>query len=418
MRDEHFKDRVSGHDANHALMTAAPNCSIPNPLPNTMADALSKSPLNALLVAARHKQATGYLAATIGQDSWRIWLQGGQWLWVEGDRHRVRRWQRAISTYRNVSKSAAWDGLKAAKKLAKPGSLWEIACLQEALEAGYLDIEQVREVIARVAVEVCFLIDRPETQFQWVPEPIACWDSRLLLPATIMSAVLDRADAIQRHWQRSKLKASWVDRGWYLVQAASQKQTTTTSLLNFAPLLDGQRTFWDVAKKLDPDGSNVGGVVKIFQLLWQQQQLATVTLPDLQLYAPKTSDRPLLKVACIDDDRFVCETIERIIQSEGHEFIGCFNPIEALSKVIEAKPDVIFLDLVMPVVNGHELCRQLRRVSDLSHTSIVVCTGSDGLIDRAMARLSGATYFMTKPITQAKVLGELDRHQQSQVIFS
>jgi chemotaxis family two-component system response regulator PixG len=381
-----------------------------------MADALSKSPLHALLVAARHKQATGYLAATIGHHSWRIWLQGGQWLWAEGDRHRGRRWQRAVSTYR--TSPMGWDGLRAAQKIAKPGSLWEIACLQDALEAGHLNIEQVREVIARVAVEVCFLIDRPETQFQWVPEPIACWDGRLLLPSAIVSGVLERADTIQRHWQRSKLNASWVDRGWYLVQLASQKQTTTTSLLNFAPLLDGQRTFWDVAKKLDPDGSNVGGVIKIFQLLWQQQQLATLKLPDLPLYQSKTSDRPLLKVACIDDDHLVCETIAKIIQSQGHEFIGCFNPIEALSKVIAAKPDVIFLDLVMPVVNGHELCRQLRRVSNLSHTSIVVCTGSDGLIDRAMAKLSGATYFLSKPITPAKVLGELNRHQQSQVIFS
>ncbi|TAD79711.1 MAG: response regulator [Oscillatoriales cyanobacterium] len=383
-----------------------------------MADALSKSPLHALLVAAQHQQATGYLVATIGQDSWKIWLQEGQWLWAEGVRHRARRWQRATAMYRTASKMGGWNGLKAAQKLAKPDSLWEIACLQEALEAGHLGVEQVREAIARVAVEVCFLIDRPETQFQWVPEPIACWDGRLLLTSEIVSKVLKRSDAIQCHWQRSELQASWVDRGWYLVQSESQRQTPTTSLLNFAPLLNGQRTFWDVAKKLDPDGNNVGGVVKIFQLLWQQQQLITMKLPDLPLYQTQAIKRPLLKVACIDDDRFVCETIEKIIHGEGHEFIGCFNPIEALSKVIEAKPDVIFLDLVMPVVNGHELCRQLRRVSNLSHTSIVVCTGADGLIDRAMAKLSGATYFLSKPITPVKVLRELARHQQSQVIFS
>ena len=74
-------------------------------------------------------------------------------------------------------------------------------------------------------------------------------------------------------------------------------------------------------------------------------------------------------------------------------------------------------DVVMPVINGHELCAQLRRVQQLSHTSIVMLTSADGLFDRARAKLSGATSFLSKPVTTDKVLGELVRHQHNQVVM-
>ncbi|HEY9690050.1 MAG TPA: response regulator, partial [Coleofasciculaceae cyanobacterium] len=246
-------------------------------------------------------------------------------------------------------------------------------------------------------------------------QPIELPNADLSLPSSMMGDALTRSRNLQRHWERLGVNPLWTDRGWlyrHPIEAPTDPSSTTLTL---APLLNGERTFWDISANLDPGGTNVGGVMKILQLLWQRNQLATLELPDVVLTGRAKQPRLSLKVACVDDDLKICRTIEKIVTKQGHRFIGCFEPLSALPRVIEAKPDVVFLDVVMPVINGHELCAQLRRVQQLSHTSIVMLTSADGLFDRARAKLSGATSFLSKPVTMDKVLGELARHQHNQV---
>jgi chemotaxis family two-component system response regulator PixG len=64
---------------------------------------------------------------------------------------------------------------------------------------------------------------------------------------------------------------------------------------------------------------------------------------------------------------------------------------------------MIFLDLIMPSINGYELCGQIRRVSRLANVPIVILTGRDGIIDRVRAKMVGATGFLTKPVNRANI---------------
>jgi two-component system, chemotaxis family, response regulator PixG len=72
--------------------------------------------------------------------------------------------------------------------------------------------------------------------------------------------------------------------------------------------------------------------------------------------------------------------------------------------LIAKKPQLIFLDLVMPNANGYEICSRLRKVAAFRDTPIVILTGNDGVIDRVRAKVVGATDFLTKPVQSDLVL--------------
>lgn len=106
------------------------------------------------------------------------------------------------------------------------------------------------------------------------------------------------------------------------------------------------------------------------------------------------------KIACIDDSPVVLQTIERYLENHNLSILLINNPVRALMEVIRAKPNLILLDVGMPKVDGYELCRLIRRNANFKSTPIIMVTGNSGLIDRAKAKIAGATDYMTKPFTQ------------------
>ncbi|NES25026.1 MAG: response regulator, partial [Symploca sp. SIO3E6] len=78
--------------------------------------------------------------------------------------------------------------------------------------------------------------------------------------------------------------------------------------------------------------------------------------------------------------------------------------------LLEHKPELIFLDLVMPIANGYEICAQIRRVSAFQEIPVIIITSSDGIVDRVRAKVVGSSGFLTKPIEQEKVLHILHRY--------
>ncbi len=126
--------------------------------------------------------------------------------------------------------------------------------------------------------------------------------------------------------------------------------------------------------------------------------------------AKQAADLSIPLIACIDDSPQVGKIMEQIIIKCGYRFLGIQESLQALPSLIKANPDLIFLDIGMPIVNGYEICSQIRRVSKLQKTPVVFLTGNDGIIDRVRAKVSGATAFIAKPIEVEKIVDTIDKN--------
>ncbi len=115
-------------------------------------------------------------------------------------------------------------------------------------------------------------------------------------------------------------------------------------------------------------------------------------------------------IACVDDSLAVYKNLEKIITDYGYRSFGVQDPLKIIPSLIRNKPDLIFLDLVMPVTNGYEVCEQIRKTPSLANVPIIILTGSDGLIDRVRTKFVGANGFLGKPIQSEQILKTIDKY--------
>jgi two-component system, chemotaxis family, response regulator PixG len=115
-------------------------------------------------------------------------------------------------------------------------------------------------------------------------------------------------------------------------------------------------------------------------------------------------------IACIDDSLAVYKNLEKIITDYGYRSFGVQDPLKIIPSLIRNKPDLIFLDLVMPITNGYEVCEQIRKTPSLANVPIIILTGSDGLIDRVRTKFVGANGFLGKPIQSELILKTIDKY--------
>jgi chemotaxis family two-component system response regulator PixG len=126
------------------------------------------------------------------------------------------------------------------------------------------------------------------------------------------------------------------------------------------------------------------------------------------LAGPDKENRPL--IICIDDCPLTQKLLKGIITKAGYRFFGIEQAVMALPILIEQKPDLILLDLVMPIANGYEICTQIRRVSLLKDTPVAILTGRDGLVDRVRAKIVGCSDFIAKPVETEKVVAVIEKY--------
>lgn len=106
----------------------------------------------------------------------------------------------------------------------------------------------------------------------------------------------------------------------------------------------------------------------------------------------------------IDDSPQNCGIARSILEAAGYRYLDINDPLQAIPTLLQAKPKLVLLDLMMPVINGYELCSQIRRVSSLKDLPIVMLTSQDGIVDRVRAKVVKASAFLSKPIEPRKLL--------------
>jgi two-component system, chemotaxis family, response regulator PixG len=115
-------------------------------------------------------------------------------------------------------------------------------------------------------------------------------------------------------------------------------------------------------------------------------------------------------IACIDDSILIYQSLEKILMENGYRCYGVQDPLKIMPSLIRNKPDFIFLDLLMPITNGYEVCEQIRKTPSLKDIPVIILTGKDGLIDRMRSKMVGATGFLGKPVQSESVLKMIDKY--------
>jgi chemotaxis family two-component system response regulator PixG len=370
------------------------------------------------------QQATGELLVTGDQETdpaWNIYFYLGRLVYATGGKHRVRRLVRAIRQHApNVNIQELLEN-------ADPRmEAWEIKIIEQAIHENLLTTEQARGIIQSSIHEVFYsLSDQKQPKSSWKPLEALAFKPIVALPAiqtldSIVTAQLRWQDAGLSHVQ-NMIKGFSFDSAPYLANPnqlevmLKAEAITIKTYKTLKKIVNGKNTLWDmsiimhcsmiaVMRSLLP--LVVDGIVAF-------HEVPDWTSPNWKL--PSNSPKKVVRrglIACIDDSPQVAVEMKRILEPLGYEVLGITEPLQSVSTLLQRKPDLIFLDLIMPNTNGYELCTFLRKTTTFQEIPIVILTGRDGMIDRVRAKMAGSSDFLSKPPDPAKVLQILRKFLQ------
>ncbi len=116
-----------------------------------------------------------------------------------------------------------------------------------------------------------------------------------------------------------------------------------------------------------------------------------------------------LKVMVVDDSKTIRRTAETLLKKAGCEVVTATDGFEALSLIADNHPDVIFIDIMMPRLDGYQTCALIKHNETFRGIPVIMLSSKDGLFDRARGRLVGSDQYLTKPFSRDELLDALKR---------
>jgi two-component system, chemotaxis family, response regulator PixG len=348
---------------------------------------------------------------------WKIYFNNGQLLWADGGKHSHRSWQRHLSKY-----CSQVDLKQVNFRNSESFRCSEYHSLGILLQRNLATTENIGNLIANKIIEVFFDLFQQEKSTPLELEEEALSLSSLIGEVSGYSLITLEIDSafkqMQQHW------SIWIKNGFNTVypdhapRIKSQEQlkqaVPEVVYQNFIKLLDGRRSLRDLAVGMNKD---LLLLTKSIYPYVHKGLLELVEVADLNSIPASTAntgnksvnlqDKPI--IACIDDSPQICQIMNQIITQANYRFLGIQQPIQAVPKLIGVNPKMIFLDIGMPILNGYEVCTQIRRVSKLQEVPIIMLTGNDGVFDRVKAKVCGASDFLSKPIEVDKILQTIEK---------
>jgi twitching motility two-component system response regulator PilG len=111
------------------------------------------------------------------------------------------------------------------------------------------------------------------------------------------------------------------------------------------------------------------------------------------------------KVMIIDDSKTIRRTAETLLEKAGCVVFSAVDGFEALAQIVDHQPDLIFVDIMMPRLDGYQTCALIKNNPQFQQTPVVMLSSKDGLFDRARGRIVGSEQYLTKPFTREELLG-------------
>ena len=117
-----------------------------------------------------------------------------------------------------------------------------------------------------------------------------------------------------------------------------------------------------------------------------------------------------LRVMVIDDSKTIRRTAETLLKREGAEVVTATDGFEALAKIADQHPQIIFVDIMMPRLDGYQTCALIKNNQVFKHTPVIMLSSKDGLFDKARGRIVGSEQYLTKPFTREELIEAIRKH--------
>ena len=114
-----------------------------------------------------------------------------------------------------------------------------------------------------------------------------------------------------------------------------------------------------------------------------------------------------IKVMVIDDSKTIRRTAETLLKREGYVVVTATDGYESLSKIADERPDIIFVDIMMPRLDGYQTCALIKNNREFRNTPVIMLSSKDGLFDRARGRIVGSEHYLTKPFTKDELINAI-----------
>lgn len=112
----------------------------------------------------------------------------------------------------------------------------------------------------------------------------------------------------------------------------------------------------------------------------------------------------------IDDSNTIRRTAEALLSKAGYEVLTAADGFEAMSMITDHRPDIIFVDIMMPRLDGYQTCLLIKNNKEFKHIPVIMLSSKDGLFDRARGRIAGSQEHVNKPFTQEELIEVISKY--------
>lgn len=356
----------------------------------------------------------GDLIVSNHTDVWNLRFVRGQLLYATDGVHPVRRWYRALEQHR-----PNWNWGVEYSQMSDYQS-WGCQILIQGISQKQLSPIQAKLVIRTIFQECLFeLSSYTDFKIDWKPSQKAICNlcHAVALSANEMQTVLTIATQRQQQWQAAGLGHLHPTLAPILKQGANPQAHPV-----LRKYLNGKFTLWDIASQQEKSVIEVAcslmplveqGILEFQNIpdlpVSTVPQSVAATLPLLERKPPQSAQQQAL-IACIDDSPVLAHTLKKILMAAGYQTLSIPEPMRGFSQLIEHKPDLILLDLLLPNADGYSICKFLRDSPVFKKTPIIILTAKNTPIDRVRAQLVGATAFLGKPPDPQELLQMVEKY--------
>jgi two-component system, chemotaxis family, response regulator PixG len=372
----------------------------------------------------KEKSFSGNLTIKVeAAPSWIFCFRLGRLGWVGGGIEPINRWQRNLAP---IQLNLPPDKLSEVNN--PPRNFIDSHTLAQLLSEESIDRQQSAELVTKMTIECLFDI----IQFSQHSGNRLCYQMtvtgadnsqlNLILPLIEIEPIIAKSIQTWQEWSNAGL-AAYAPSLFPVVSKPEQAAQVVShpSLQQVVLAIDGNRTLRSLAINYRQSVVNfTSGILPLlragFITLSPQAKSRLNPVVEREAVAGQTKSgvassqpqRPL--VACIDDSILIFQALEKVLLEHDYRCYGVQDPLKIMPSLIRNKPDFIFLDLLMPITNGYEVCEQIRKTPSLKDIPVIILTGKDGLVDRMRSKMVGATGFLGKPVNSESVLKMLEKY--------